>query len=358
MNNLKKLGVTALAGSLVAVSAQAGEMAVNGSANVTWVQADATEGKSIGSDKGLTISGSGELDNGWTFSLATYLNDSATMSTHVTTLTMGSLGTFKVGTGYGGAGASYDEETPQAYEQVSDAYNNSSNFTGAYLSNNTLVWDSPAYDMGAGTVSLDVVLAPDATSSAVGDGGQGAHTGTWGMGYGAGMTVSGLADGLTLGVYGDIRENVKSVAAGSDSTRDQFSGTWYANYSAGPVSFGYQTSYFDSGLAGTSVIAAASPATVGTSSGTFEAETMSVAFNVNDSLSISWTDTDDTYDAQSNVKGGTEIIDVTQNTDALQIAYSMGGMSIKAYRMTVSNPNYDSDATAAEKSEISLGLAF
>ena len=67
MNNLKKLGVTALAGSLAAVGAQAGEMSVNGSANVTWVQADATEGKSIGSDKGLTISGSGELDNGWTF---------------------------------------------------------------------------------------------------------------------------------------------------------------------------------------------------------------------------------------------------------------------------------------------------
>ena len=38
MNNLKKLGVTALAGSLVAVSAQAGEMSVNGSANFTWAQ--------------------------------------------------------------------------------------------------------------------------------------------------------------------------------------------------------------------------------------------------------------------------------------------------------------------------------
>jgi len=33
-------------------------------------------------------------------------------------------------------------------------------------------------------------------------------------------------------------------------------------------------------------------------------------------------------------------------------------MSIKAYRMTESNPNYDSDAAESEKSEISLGLAF
>ena len=104
------------------------------------------------------------------------------------------------------------------------------------------------------------------------------------------------------------------------------------------------------------MIAAASAATVGTSAGVFEAESMSVAFNVNDNLSLSWTDTDDTYDSQDNET--TALADVTQNTDALQVAYSMGGMSIKAYRMTVTNPNYDSDAVAAEKSEISLGLAF
>jgi len=354
------LGVTALAGSLVAVSAQAGEMAVNGSANVTWVQSDATEGKSIGSDKGLTISGSGELDNGWTFSLATYLDDAGAVSTHVTTLTMGSVGTFKVGLGYGGAGASYDEETPQAYEQVSDAFNNSSNFTGSNMSNNTIVWDSPAYDLAGASVSLDAVFSPDAGAASATDGGQATHTGTWGVGYGLGVTVAGLAEGLTLGVYGDIRENDKHTTAGTasvpvDKTRDQFTGTWYANYSAGPVSFGYQTSYFDSGLVTANVVAA-SPATVGTSGGVFEAETMSIAFNVNDNLSLSWTDTDDTYDIQDHES--TALADVTQSTDALQIAYSMGGMSIKAYRMTVSNPNYDSDATSAEKSEISLGLSL
>ena len=91
MNNLKKLGITALAGSLVAVSAQAGEMAVNGSANITYKTNSASEGKGIGSDKGITLSGSGELDNGWTFSLSTYLNDASAMSTHVTSVTMGWL---------------------------------------------------------------------------------------------------------------------------------------------------------------------------------------------------------------------------------------------------------------------------
>ena len=59
MNNLKKLGVTALAGSLAAVSAQAGEMSMNGSANMTYYTTSKSEGKGIGTDKGLTVSGSG-----------------------------------------------------------------------------------------------------------------------------------------------------------------------------------------------------------------------------------------------------------------------------------------------------------
>ena len=68
MNNLKKLGVTALAGSLVAVSAQAGEMSVNGSANFTYKTNNQLKVKVLVLTKDLTVSGSGELDNGWTFS--------------------------------------------------------------------------------------------------------------------------------------------------------------------------------------------------------------------------------------------------------------------------------------------------
>jgi len=357
MNNIRKLGVTALASSLVAVGAQAGEMGVNGSANFTWAQKDGTEGKSLGTDKALTVSGSGELDNGWTFSVATYLSDAMTMSTHVTTLTMGSMGTVKIGHGYGGIGTGYDEEVPQANEQTSDAFQNSSNQVGAYLGNNSLAWDLPSMDLGMMSLAVDLVYSPDAEAGAANNGGQAAHTGTFGQGYGAGVTISGLAEGLTLGVYGDIRENVKDVHT-ADDTRDQFTGTWYAKYSAGPVSFGYQTSYFDSGLnpSATTAIAAASPATVGTSGGIFEAESMSVAFNVNDNLSISYTDTSDTYDAQADDTG--TIVDVDKDTDALQIAYSMGGMSIKAYRMEENNPNYDSDAADSGKSEVSLSLAF
>jgi len=73
MINLKKVGLTALAGSLVAVSATAGEISVTGSANVTYVTGkDNAAGKSIGTDKDVAFTGSGELDNGWTFTVSAH----------------------------------------------------------------------------------------------------------------------------------------------------------------------------------------------------------------------------------------------------------------------------------------------
>ena len=122
MTNIKKLGLSALAGSLVAVSAQAGEMSVTGSANVTYVTGkNAAAGKSIGTDKDVAFTGTGELDNGWTFTVSTLLTDAYSVSSSYTSMTMGSLGTVSFGLDTGGANYKYDEEVPQAYEQMSDA---------------------------------------------------------------------------------------------------------------------------------------------------------------------------------------------------------------------------------------------
>ena len=95
--------------------------------------------------------------------------------------------------------------------------------------------------------------------------------------------------------------------------------------------------------------------TVGTSGGLFEGEAISIAFNVNDDLSISYTDKEDTYDAQD---GANSIADVTMNTESLQVAYSMGSMSVKAYSTETSNPNFDGNADKRTVTEIALGIAF
>ena len=77
--NIKKIGLTALAGSLVATSAFAGEMTLSGSATLTYSDWSGTEtttatnagaSSNWGMDQELTASGSGELDNGWVVTLS------------------------------------------------------------------------------------------------------------------------------------------------------------------------------------------------------------------------------------------------------------------------------------------------
>ena len=167
---------------------------------------------------------------------------------------------------------------------------------------------------------------------------------------GAGVTIA--YDALKVGVYGASIENTQPE---SSNANDVFDGVWYAKYSFGPVSVGYSESYLDQGFSGAAT-GTTTAKTVRTANGLFTSESVSVAFNVNDDLSISYTETEDTYDAQDNAS--TAVEDVTQETEALQIAYSMGGMSIKAYNMETTNPGYDEDAATKSVTEIALGLSF
>ena len=123
MNNFKKIGLTALAGSLVSLgSAVAGEMSVSGGINTTlkFGKGGGNTSRGIGSDKDVTFTGGGELDNGTTFSMSTTLADNYEVSGSTTTITTPSLGSFQVGSSTGSAAGYYDEEVPQAYEQASD----------------------------------------------------------------------------------------------------------------------------------------------------------------------------------------------------------------------------------------------
>jgi outer membrane protein OmpU len=78
MNNFKKIGMTALAASLVSTSVFAGELAVSGSASINWenysgVAKNSTKSFSMGNQ--ITFSGSGELDNGMNVSLSFVIDE-------------------------------------------------------------------------------------------------------------------------------------------------------------------------------------------------------------------------------------------------------------------------------------------
>ncbi len=360
MNNIKKIGLTALAGSLVTLgSAQAGDISVSGSINATlkYGKGGGNTSRSIGTDRDVTFSGGGELDNGTTFSVSTLLTDAMAVSSSATVITTPSLGSFTMGASTGSASYKYDEEVPQAYEQLSDGHQNTANLVGNFMDNNHILYTSPTFEFAGAGITLDLGYSPQASDvDQVGDGGQMTYSETYGSGTEAGVTIT--YEGLKIGAYGAERENTKPDMAGSDVDRDEFNGVWYAKYSMGPVSIGYSESYLDAGLSG-AIVTVNTPKTVRTSNGIFEGNQLSIAFNVNENMSISYTTGDDTFNSQDDAATATTTDDdVTKKTDAIQVAYSMGGMSIKAYNMEVTNPKYDDDAADQSVTEIALGLSF
>ena len=359
MINLKKVGLTALAGSLAAVTAHAGEMSVSGSANVTYVTGETDDAaQAIGTDKDVKFSGSGELDNGFTFSVFTNMKDNFDVSSTATVIDMGSLGSIGVGSGGGtNINGAYDEPIPTAYEENSDAGGQgAANYVGSYADGNGFTYQLPAMEMMGATITGGLDYSFQGGSDSPADGGSVARSTTWGNAYGVGLTVA--YDALSIGAFVSERENKNHTA--DTTVEDEFNGSWNVKYSAGPVSIGYSEFYIGSGLADDGA-ATTTAKTVGTSSGIFDGDMMSIAFNVNDDLSISYSEMTATHDSQGHVATVGSVAqeeDVDEKHESLQVAYSMGAMSIKAYTTEITNPNFDEDAATRNVNEIALGLSF
>jgi hypothetical protein len=156
MNTFKKIGLTALATSLVASSAYSAEVTMSGAAGLTWSTqsgnsgAAADHGKGVGQDNSISFSMSGELDNGWSVAAGTALTDAFALSSNNVKLTMGDWGTVMTGTATGGNGGSFDGNTPNAYEEVDDggASSLSTNLLGSTHDTGGLHWTLPAMDLG------------------------------------------------------------------------------------------------------------------------------------------------------------------------------------------------------------------
>ena len=143
MNTFKKIGLTALAGSLVATSVFAGEMSVSGSAGINWEGQDkTTSGNTFRMADSITFSGGGELDNGWTVAASFELDQGVAdtkagavaagpFDSHSFTVGMGDLGSITFA-GHGGSSAmgAVDDVMPTAYEEPWDILNTSANSGG------------------------------------------------------------------------------------------------------------------------------------------------------------------------------------------------------------------------------------
>jgi outer membrane protein OmpU len=105
MNKLKKIGLTALAGSMVATAATAADVTVGASWALSYTGQDSDENGGPASwtmGDSVTFTTTGELDNGWTATAYFELDDDS-MDDQKLTLDMGEMGTigFADGTAHG-----------------------------------------------------------------------------------------------------------------------------------------------------------------------------------------------------------------------------------------------------------------
>jgi len=359
MIDLKKVGLTALAGSLAAVTAQAGEMSVSGSANLTYVTGETDDSaQSIGHDKDVKFSGSGELDNGFTFNFFHLTKDDLTTSSTGTIINMGSLGSIGVGSGGGtNVKGAYDEPIPTAYEENSDAGGlAAANWVGSLADGNGFTYQLPAMEMMGATITGGLDYSFQAGADSGNDGAGLARSNTVGNAYGVGLTVA--YDALSIGAFVSEMENTNPTA--NKTIEDEMHASWNVKYSAGPVSIGYSEFVVSTGKAATSE-GTTTAKTLGTSAGMWDGNMYSIAFNVNEDLSLSYSEMTSTYDSQNHngTNGGmVDELDVDEKHESLQVAYSMGAMSLKAYTTEITNPSHDEDAATLNVNEIALGLSF
>ena len=153
MNNYKKIGISALAGSLAAMSAQA-EVGLTGAAVATYMDdsvnyVTGTGGNAFGQQTNLTFTNSGELDNGWTVDIVGYFNDATGTSISSTNmkLGMGDMGTIVFAEAGGTAANGIDDVIPTAYEESWDAGNDTSyaHHFGSITNSGAVEYQSPAF---------------------------------------------------------------------------------------------------------------------------------------------------------------------------------------------------------------------
>ena len=355
MNTFKKIGLTALATSMVASSAAySADAVVSGSFGYTYASegGNTSDTKGIGMRNKLNFNFSGEMDNGWSVNANTaLLPGTFSTSSQSLQMTMGGAGKIVVGNGWGGLGAGFDAVTPTAYEEAHDGFATASTLDslGTLMDNGGIMYYSPSFDVGSGmSVGLEYGYSPKGNDTYVSDGGAGTVSHSYISGQEAALRISG--NGLKAGAY--VSEMERHAGSASDS--DPVDMTWFANYTVGSVSFGYQHGYIDRGAASGTGVATTSAKTLAGSTGLFEAEQMSVAFNLNDNMTISYTDQEDTHDTQSSTVTG----EVTMETQSINIAYTVGSMSIAMVSSDQSNVGWDSNAGDATRKELSVRLAF
>ena len=328
MTNIKKIGLTALAGSLVATSAFAGAMDVTGSASVKFQSEHESEhtGNNYSMGQTLNFSGSGDLDNGMTISYG-YLMTNAALSSSTLKLDMGDMGqlNFNEGSNLSGIGA-FRDKMPTAGEQVWDDMGGEANGQATFPTNGTIGYNGNLGDLVDVSVSYNKNSSSVKTVATTISGNSDTQTITTNTGSSSSIVISGSpADGAML-FYGQGEQAGTTKNNGTDSW------TAGATYAVGSTTFGIQQTAIDKSAANA------------------DADRLHIAasYQVNDDLAISY--------GMSTVEFENGSLS-DQEDSGFSISYTMGSMSLVGSWLESDNVS-GAAATDDSHTEIALSFAF
>jgi len=310
MNKLKKIGLTALAGTLVAGTVNAAEMTVTGSASMALTGLDSSEHTGNGFTMGdsLTFSASGDVnDIGITLSYEIDGLGGATdnVDDHSITLDFGDAGTL-VFAGHGGSSAlsARDDVMPTAKEEPWDVVTNADDDIINGQTQEDMFTYTYAHDSGFTVVASYINANAGETAVSYFD---------------YAVEYTGV-DGLRLGYAAGTTE----ITAGTEIEED----TMFATYAMGGLTLGLQVSEADSSAANADL----------------ESTGFGVSYQVSDDLAVSY---------------GNHEIDYATNDDqeayAIGVSYTMGSIGLSGTFNSVDNV---SNVNASDLQSYELGVSF
>jgi outer membrane protein OmpU len=313
MNNLKKVGLTALAGALVSVSANAADLAVTGGASISFAgEEQTTKGNGWGMNDSVTFTASGEMDNGWNITVTQVIDSSdntigAVMDTRTLAIDMGDNGTLTFA-GDGGSSVldAKDDVTPNAGEEAWADVTSASAAPGGVAGNNMFHYSNSSLMDG---VTIMAAYQPSNGTTDV------ESSSDFGIEY------TGI-DGLTIGAAQG--EDNSSATAGIETS------TLYVTYAMDAFTVGYQSTEDDSETANSDV----------------DFSAIGVSYAVSEDVSVSLNTSTHEYESST-------LTD--QEATGISISYTMGSMTFKANHNKIDNV---AGASTSDKSGYAMSLGF
>ena len=306
MNNLKKIGLTALGTAMVATSANAASLSVSGATSIFFGGEDnSNSGNGWSMTDQIDFNASGEMDNGFTVDMYLQLDGStAPFDDKTLAIGMGDMGTLTF-SGHGGNGpvGAWDDKTPTANEESwgTSIGGTVDGPTNSAVSDNSFIYDYTVTD----GIALKAAYVPSKGSAL--------ESSTE-----IGVSYTGM-EGLT--VLAAMGEN-NSAADKIDLS------VFSVNYAMGPITVGFQANESDAGT------------------GTDEDFTAyGISYAVSDDVSISY--------GASSLDYSSALED--QDSSAVSVSFTAGGVGISASHQTTDNV---AGATTADNSSYEINFSF